>query len=100
MAHAKWVEATCEQIVGFRKCKHEIGGYTQEEMEEAAFAHVQETHIAEYRGGKLTSSDVRAIKSAVAGHFKADEPAAEEAAAEEEVVEEPAAEEEPEEEAA
>lgn len=94
MAHAKWVEATCEQIVGFRKCKHEIGGYAQEDMEEAAFAHVQEAHIAEYRGGKLTSSDVSAIKSGVAAQFKADEPVAEEAVAEEEVVEEPVAEEE------
>ncbi len=88
MAHANWVEATCEEIVGFRKCQHEIGGHTQEEMEETAFAHIQDAHITEYGGGKLTSSDVSAIKSAVAGHFKADEPAAEEAAAEEEVVEE------------
>ncbi len=93
MAHAKWVEATCEGIVGFRKCQHEIGGYTQEEMEEAAFAHVQEAHITEYRGEKLTSSDVSAIKSGVATHFKGEEPATEEVAVEEEVVEEPVAEE-------
>lgn len=87
MAHAKWVEATCEEIVGFRKCKHEIGGYTQEEMEEAAFAHVQEAHITAYRGEKLTSSDVSAIRSGVATHFKGEEPVAEEV-----VVEEPVAE--------
>ena len=93
MAHAKWIEATCEEIVGFRKCKHEIGGYTQEEMEEAAFAHVQESHITAYRGEKLTSGDVSAIKSGVATHFKGEEPAAEGAVAEEEVVEEPVAEE-------
>lgn len=47
MAHAKWVEATCEGIVGFRKCQHEIGGYTADEMEAAAYAHIQDAHITD-----------------------------------------------------
>lgn len=60
-------------------------------MEAAAYAHIQDAHITEYSGGKLTSNDVRAIKLAVAGHFKAEESAAEETVAEEEVTEEPLA---------
>lgn len=96
MPHTKWVEATCEELIGFRKCHHELGGYTQDEMEGAALSHAQEEHGAEYSRGQLTTSDVNAIKAAVASHFKVDEPVAEEAAAEEEPV---AEEEAPEEEA-